>query len=112
MRLRRLLLRRSGETYRCAFVFPEHTETRFLERVPGRGTLVSDRYGGSWIVTEALQSGQRTYTVFAGPMAGYRESLRREDGGIDLAAELLNLARQSLNAAGRGRRRFRDRGLR
>ncbi|HYI75166.1 MAG TPA: hypothetical protein VEW90_07830, partial [Gaiellaceae bacterium] len=98
-----------GETYRCAFVFPDHSETRFLERLPGRGTLVFDRHGSSWIVTEALQSGQRTYTVFAGPMTEYRESLRREDGGIDVAAELLNVARQSLNAAGRGRRRFKDR---
>jgi hypothetical protein len=70
---------------------------------------VFDRYGSSWIVTEVLQSGQRTYTVFAGPMAEYRESLRRGDGGIDVAAELLNLARQSLDAAGRGRRRFRNR---
>ena len=68
-----------------------------------------DSYGSSWIVTEVLQSGQRTYTVFAGPMAKYRESLRREDGGIDVAAELLNVARQSLNAAGRTRRRFRER---
>ena len=68
-----------------------------------------DRYGGSWIVTDVLQSGLRTYTVFAGPMTDYRASLRQEDGGIDLAAELLNVARQSLNAAGRARRRFKER---
>lgn len=108
-RLRQLLLRRSDEAFRCAFVFPTYTETRFLERLPTPGTLVRDRYGHSWIVTEVLQSGQRTYTVFAGPMTTYRESLRRGSGGIDLAAELLNVARQSLNAAGRGRRRWRNR---
>lgn len=109
MRLQQLLLRRPGETYRCALVFPRHTETRFVERLPGRGTVVVDRYGSSWIVIEVLQSGQRTYTVFAGPIAKYRESLRREDGRIDLAAELLNVARQSLNVAGRARRRLKDR---
>ena len=109
LRLRRLLLRTSSQTYRCAFVFPGYTETRLLERLPGRGTLVFDRYGSSWIVTEVLQSGVQTYTVFAGPMSDYRERRRREDAGVDLAAELLNVARQSLNAASRGRRRFRDR---
>jgi hypothetical protein len=109
LRLRRLLLRRSGEAYRCVFLFPGDPETRFLERLPAPGTLVRDRYGHSWIVTEVLQSGQRTYTVFAGAMTTYRESLRRGSGGVDLAAELHNAARQSLDAAGKRRRRWRNR---
>ena len=90
-------------------VFPGEPETRFLERLPAPGTLVRDGHGDSWVVTEVLQSGRHTYTVFAGAMTDYRESLRRRSGGVDLAAELHNVVRQSLNVAGKSRRRGRKR---
>jgi hypothetical protein len=109
LRLRSLFSRRAGEAYRCALVFPRYTETRFLERLPSPGARIRDHWGNSWIVTDVLQSGQRTYTVFAGTMQDYRESLHRSSGGVDLSAELLNLARQSATVTAKTRRRWRNR---
>jgi hypothetical protein len=109
LRLRSLFSRRAGEPYRCAVVFPRYTETRLLERLPSPGARIRDHWGNSLIVTEVLQSGQRTYTVFAGTMRDYRESLHRSSGGVDLSAELLNLARQSATVTAKTRRRWRNR---
>lgn len=110
LRLATLFSRRVGaEAYRCVVVFPRYTETRLLERLPSPGSRIRDYWGNSWIVSEVLQSGRRTYTVFAGGKREYRESLHRSSAGSDLAAELLNLARHSASAAARTRRRWKNR---
>ena len=71
-------MRRTG----ARFVFPDALgDDASSSDCPARGTLVFDRHGSSWIVTEVLQSGQRTYTVFAGAMTEYRESLGEKTAG-------------------------------
>lgn len=110
LRLRDLFSRRAAyDEYRCVVVCPQYTETRFLKRLPSPGAHIRGRRGHSWIVLDVLQSGQRTYTVFAGTMRDYRTSLARSSGGLDLSAELLNLAHQSTTAASKTRRRWRNR---
>ena len=110
LRLRALFPSRSAyDEYRCVVVFPQYTETVFLKRLPSPGAHIRGPRGDAWIVLDVLQSGRRTYTVFAGTMRDYRGSLARSSGGLDLSAELLNLAHQSTTAASKTRQRWRNR---
>lgn len=94
----------------CVFLFPDSTESRWLDRVPTPGTRVRSGLGSVWVVDDVLQSGRETYSVFCVPRREYADALRnRSGGGRDLAAELLEAARHTSEATTerRHRRRFR-----
>jgi hypothetical protein len=94
----------------CVFLFPDSTESRWLDRVPTPGTRVRSGLGSVWVVDEVLQSGRETYSVFCVPRREYAAALRRRsEGGRDLSAELLEAARHASEATTerRHRRRFR-----
>jgi hypothetical protein len=94
----------------CVFMFPDSTESRWLEELPPRGTRVRSREGAVWIVDEVLQSGRETYTVHCLARRAYVRKLRdRATGDRDLAAELLEAARHTSEGVTerRHRRRYR-----
>jgi hypothetical protein len=71
-------------------LFPDSSEFRWVHRTPRLGSRIRSRAGDVWIVSEVLQSGADTYTVFC---VAPREGL----GGVrELAADLLARARESL----------------
>jgi hypothetical protein len=111
LRLARWRRRNDAETgVYCIFVLPDSTEGHWLERPPTPGTRVRSPLGSVWVVADVLQSGRETYSVFCVSRRDYRAALRRRTGTKrDLAAELLEAARQASEAATerRYRRRFR-----
>jgi hypothetical protein len=71
-------------------LFPDSSEFRWVHRIPRRGSRIRSRIGDVWTVSEVLQSGADTYTVFC---VAPREGL----GGVrELAADLLARARESI----------------
>jgi hypothetical protein len=89
---------RATRSCHCVLVFPDSTETRWLDRVPTSGTRIRS-YGGSvlWgrpcVVDEVLRSGRNIYTVF---LVDRRRNVRdAERSRRDLAADLLERARRT-----------------
>jgi hypothetical protein len=101
-----LTTQRSDETYCVVHVFPDHSEIRYLDDVPTAGMRIHDDSGREWLVSEALQSGRHTYTVFC---VGQRASQEDVAERRDLASGLLELARRSRDTVNKHRRRWKDR---
>jgi hypothetical protein len=84
----------------CVVRFPDSTETRWFDKPPSPGTRILSNGGGGywarvWVVDEVLQSGRDGYTVFCAGRKEYLDNRRRSDGRLDLADELLELARHA-----------------
>ena len=97
---------RRDEAYCVVVRFPDHGEIQYLERVPTPGMRIRDYWGQEWVVAEALQSGRDTYTVSC---VGRREYQKGVLGKRDLAGDLLELARRSIDGANEQRRRWKNR---
>ena len=99
----------------CALHFPDSVERRWFEKPPIPGTLLhSDRWhyhdgrwysGVTWVVDEVLQGD--TFTVSCVARSEYLDRRRRSsDGRLDIADELLDLARHTRETVSEGRRRW------
>ena len=73
---------------RVLFLFPDSSELRSMREPPKLGRRVRSVKGDVWTVAEVLKSGIDTYTVTCAPPPG---------GVRDLAADLLELARNSIS---------------
>jgi hypothetical protein len=98
----------------CVLVFPDSTESRWFERVPSPGSRIRSEgghyyWGRTWVVEEVLQSGINTYTVFLASRRDYARTRRESAGDVDMAAELLELARRAGATVEETRRRRRAR---
>jgi hypothetical protein len=99
----------------CVLRFPDSTESRWLEKLPTPGTRIRSHGGPGywaqvWIVDEVLQSGRDTYTVFCVGRSEYLDNLRKGAGvQPDLGAELLELARRTVEIVTEQRRRWKYR---
>ena len=104
---RRLFARATANVY-CVLVFPDSTDSRWLDRVPTPGTRLLSEGGGYWgrsyVVNEVLQSGDGIYTVFLLDRHQYVRNLRERSEG-DVATELLELARHTKETVDKARRR-------
>jgi hypothetical protein len=66
-------------------------------------------FGKVWVVSEVLQSGRDTYTVFLTSRSEYLDHLRRKSDKTDLSFELLEFARQTAASVSERRRRWKYR---
>ena len=99
----------------CVLLFPDSAEGRWFKRPPHPGTRLrsqgGDLYAGRvWVVDEVLQSGRDIYTVSCVGRAEYNDKRRQgSPDTLDLAAELLEVARRTSRAVSEQRRRRRYR---
>jgi hypothetical protein len=98
------------------FVFPDTAEIRYLSRLPVRGAHVQSSSGQTFFVASLLQSGERTFTAHcvayeATPARAQEAKDEQEGTGAldDLAGHLQALARRTIEAPARLRRRYRMR---
>ena len=114
--LERLLLRTSRDLgVHCVLLFPDSSESRWFKRPPRSGTRIRSRggdlYSGQvWVVDEVLQSGSDIYTVFCLGRDEYRDKRRHgSENTMDLAGELLQIARTTSRVVYEQRRRWKYR---
>ncbi len=78
-------------------IFPDSSEVRLVWKRPRVGGAIKSSLGKNWRVEEVLQSGTDVYTVRCGPRS------HGVTGAQDLAADLLDRARQALSPGDRRR---------
>ena len=94
----------------CIIHFPGSTESGWFDKPPSPGTrILSDGGDGYiarvWVVDEVLLSGRDGCTVFCVTRKEYLDKRRRSsDGRLDLADELLDLARHTRETVSERRR--------
>ena len=107
----------------CLLHFPDSIEERWFEKPPIPGTrLHSHRSayhdgrwytGQTWVVDEVRHSSVDTATVFCVGRSEYLDKRRRSsDGRLDLADELLDLARHTRETLSERQRRWKHRNYR
>jgi hypothetical protein len=97
-------MNRRDTTHCVVLRCPDHAEIQYLDRVPTRGTRLRDSLDQEWVVEEVLQSGRDAYTVWCVARPEYHASERG-----DVAGELLELARRSVDRVAERRRKWKHR---
>ena len=98
----------------CVLVFPDATESRWFDQIPTPGTRIRSQgghyyWGRTSVVEKVLQSGINTYTVFLVSRREYTRNRRESAGELDMAGELLELARRARATVEETRRRRKSR---
>jgi hypothetical protein len=94
----------------CVIRFPGSTESRWFDKPPSPGTRILSEGGHGywarvWVVDEVMRTGRDGYTVICVSRKEYLDKRgRSSDRRLDLAAELLELARHTRETVSVGRR--------